>query len=518
MKRMIALLIACLMLLSFTACRASSASGGSAGEAMNAINIGCPIEADSLDPYATKGTYAMAVKNAIYERLVKEDEEGNIEGLLAESWTLSEDGMALTFKLRSGVNFHNGQELTAEDVLFSFRDQWLTSTQGASENVFDFANMSINGDFEVVIPLFAPTSNALYKLANEPYYIMNKEFVEEIGDQISVSTCGTGPYCLDVWKQGDVITLTRNKSYWGSQPQFETVNFKLIPENAQRETMLELGELDLSFEPDFTDVERVINQEVTGLKYIQFPSSECYILYFNYNHEIWNNLALRQAVTVALDKAAIARACFGETLGVAATSSVSSGLKYYANVDDGTYDYDVEKAKEYLAQAGYAPGELTLELYLDTSSVRATMAQIIKNQLEQIGINVNITALEGATFGPLCIEEGQVQDMMLMGNGSNTGEAYGSLYREITTNLPDYDKSSVNSEFDSISDKVLEGVHATTEELAAAAYEEAQREIYEKVVYVPILEFPCVVICGDYLDNVFYYYNTFFVQDITSSK
>lgn len=353
----------------------------------------------------------------IYDRLVdiEVDDAGNssIVPNLAESWDISADGLEYTFHLRQGVKFHNGNDFTAEDVLYTF-DRMLT-TDGAVNTEFidqikganellegtatELEGVEVIDDYTIKVTLKEPFAGFLACISTPGVSIYDSEATEAAGDQFGMDptvTIGTGPFKFSSWTFNDQLVLTRNDDYWKGASALPGVVVKIIPDTETQTMMFESGELDiidLDFVTDAIDrfTETYPDQIVSG------PRVGTTYFTMNFNIEPFNDVKVRQAVQMSIDRQAILDALYGGR-GQVEQGIFPHGLIGF-NGSQTVIEYNPEEAKALLAEAGYADG-FTMEIAADSSaSDTVTMAlEIIKAQLEEVGINAEIKNYDQSTW------------------------------------------------------------------------------------------------------------------------
>ena len=376
----------------------TSTTAASASEVTDAT-IGLQLEPPTLDLTASPAAaIPQVLLYNVYETLVRLQADGSITGLLAESWEVSDDALTYTFSLRDGVSFHNGDPLTAEDVVFSIenvlREEEVENDDGelALQTVHPFAatfepieSVTAIDDLTVEVILTQPSANLLFFMTQGQGVILNQNVLEDIAN----SAVGTGPFTFGSWTVGDNIVIDRNDSYWGDAAKLETVTFQYIADpNALNNAMLS-DQLDLVAGVSAPELLEAFEADdrfevLTGLTYGETTLS------LNGRRAPFDNVLVRQAVSHAVDRQAVidlAYAGYGTPIG-----SFSTPLDPWFKDLTGVYPYDPERAKELLAEAGAT--DITVEMVLPPPSYAARGGEIIANQLEQVGINVNITNVE----------------------------------------------------------------------------------------------------------------------------
>lgn len=441
MKKKLSLLLAAAMTagLVLTGC-GGSGSGGAAGSTEQTTAAGAAgqettAQGSSSASVDTTGFLAVAnvsdVQTAdvqktskdyqiplnIYDRLVDiqvaEDGTSSVEPSLAESWEISDDGLVYTFHLRKDVKFHNGNDLTAEDVAYTFNrlltvegatnTEFIDQIKGAAE-LYDgtadkLEGMEVVDDYTFKVTLKEAYSGFLACLSAPGVSIYDSEATEAAGDQFGLDpavTVGTGPFKFSSWTLNDQIVLVANEDYWRGASKLPGIVIKVVPDTETQTMMFESGELDLidlDFVQDAVDhfMEAYPDQIVSG------PRVGITYFTMNQNKEPFNDVKVRKAVQMSIDRQAILDALYGGR-GDVENGIFPHGLIGF-NPDLPAINYDPEAARALLTEAGYADG-FTMEIGADGSaSDTVTMAlEIIKDQLAEVGINAEIKNYDESTW------------------------------------------------------------------------------------------------------------------------
>ena len=493
-KRTIALLLSVIMLLACVGCgNAASQSTNKDGTATSTapvkdtLVISIEQEGNDFDPM--NSGVAMSTSGVIrnvYEGLVRCNPDGTVRPALAKEWTWAKDGLSISFKLREGVKFTNGETLTADDVIYSLKDRYPTSSTGKSEVIFDFPKMTKVSDSEVVIPLKKNASDALNLLTQQKYSIMNKKAVDAAGSLAGSKPVGTGPYTLSQWVQGDKMILTANDNYWGGKAKIKTITIRIIKEASQAQIELESGNVDAVITGGNSDVIRVQKGEVKGIKSVPIFNG-VNALQFNFKKDFANNVLVRQALNYAIDRNAIAQ---GDSSGLNKPvwqPGIPTHPCYIQDyVTKPPYEYNPEKAKALLAQAGYGNG-LTLELYSDVGAGAISDGQLLKNMFAKVGVTLNLHALEAGTFVPIALK-GEENDVLLsIGIGDNSGSIL-QRFRSASDPKysPDFDQSSKSTVYSEIFKKFSEAEATLDQAKAIDIMKECGKMEVEQALTVPL--------------------------------
>ncbi|MCB1330122.1 MAG: ABC transporter substrate-binding protein [Maritimibacter sp.] len=328
---------------------------------------------------------------------------------LAEDYTISEDGMTFTFKLREGVTFHNGREMTAEDVKYSLDRVTNPETQSPGAGFFgsiegydamaageatELSGVTVIDPYTIEIKLSRPDATFLHVMAINFSSVVPKEVVEEYGPDFGKHPVGTGAFSLADWTLGQSLTFARNENYWHEGvPKLDQITFEIGLEPIVALLRLQQGQADIpgdgippakflevTEDPAFADFVIEGGQLHTG--YITM----------NVNMPPFDNVLVRQAVNMAIDKDRAVRIINGRA--VPANQPLPPTMPGYAPDYEG-YPFDPEAAKALLAEAGFPDGFET-ELYVYNTDPNPRLAQSFQQDLAAIGITAEIRALAQA--------------------------------------------------------------------------------------------------------------------------
>ncbi|WP_299617155.1 ABC transporter substrate-binding protein [Pelagibius sp.] len=365
------------------------------------LNIGmASADAGKLDPHVATTTPDKGLLHWMFNGLVRikpgQASPAFIEADLAESWEASDDGLVWTFNLRQGVQCHGEYgELDANDVVFSLKRAANNDTSGFANDFKAFSSIEATGDYEVKITLSEPVPSLLGLLV--PYHggnIVCQDAVEALGDQFQRSPIGTGPFMFAEYQPQQYVKLVANEDYFRGAPKIKEIYYRYIPSDASRDLAFQSGEIDMIYgKQDQTWVERI--KGVPGTTVTVMEPGEMSVIHLNMTMPPLDNKLVRQAVAHAIDRNAMVQ-FKGESVTRGAVSPVPEGYLGYTN-EVPTYDYNVDKAKELLAQAGFADG-VTLKAIHTTLPGMLTTIEAVQALLKQANINLEIEPVEHATF------------------------------------------------------------------------------------------------------------------------
>lgn len=357
--------------------------------------IGCEAEPYSLSPLESTGAPSARIRRLICEGLFEINEAGEYVPLLATEWKW-EDDVTLVFYLREGVKFSDGTPFTADDVIFTL-ENGMNSAAGSFFTPYVDHTEKVD-DYTVKIVFNQVTSMCFDKFESQHFPIYNQAAYEKDGNQFAYNLIGTGPYVLKNWTTGESLTLERNPDYWGEAPKIENVVFRFITESSQRTVELETGGIDLNVSVTADDVEYFENNsyrinEAAGQFMVE--------LYYNMAEEVRpspvQDVRVRQAIAYALDTDGLVATYYGGR-GSAPNSNVNPAYSgVYEPGAETLYAENLEKAKELLAEAGYADGFKLICLSDDTQQYQ-DLTEILQASLQPLGIEVEILIRNSTTW------------------------------------------------------------------------------------------------------------------------
>ena len=475
MKKIMSLLLALVMVLALLAgCGSKPSNDGQGGApgTRDSLTVAVTAEPKSLDAHGANDSTSTMIKHLVYDTLLKKAEDGSASPGLVESWEY-EDDLTLNLHIRQGVKFHNGEVLDANDILYNIKraqgsdfTNWIVST-------VDLEQSKVVDENTLQLKLTKPTGALLSQLCF--LYIVDEQTIENGGD-MEETPIGTGPFVFDQWYRGDRIDLKTNTGYWGTVAPFNTLVMRVIGESSSRAMEIESGGVDIAINIASNDMANLeANPEVSLMKKAGYSNS---FIGLNCSLEPFNNKALRQAINYALDREAIVSAVYNGT-GSVANGPIAPTIWGYDPSLKG-YEFDIEKAKALMAEAGY-PNGFEVTLTISDSQERVDIAEMVQNQLGKIGITVTVEPLENATYLDRIIA-GSCQ-MFILGWVTNTGDADYGMYEPFYTGQPTWCNTAIygNPEVDKLLDI---GQQSTDSDVRYDAYCQAQQLIVEDAPWV----------------------------------
>lgn len=377
------------------------------GDTLIEASIGEP---SNLLPVLASDSASSDINGLVYSGMVRYDKNFVLEGDLAESWDISADGRTITFHLRDGVTWHDGQPLTSADVLFTYQLYVDPNTPTSYAEAYRQVTSATAPDpLTFVVSYEKPYAPALasWGVAILPKHLL--EGVEITKSPLSRQPVGTGPYLFKEWKSGEKIVLEANPNYYEGRPYIKRVVYRVIPDQSTQFLELQSGGLDYmgltpiqySTQTDTIAFKRHFNK----YRYLSFSYT-----YLGYNLErpLFRDRRVRQALTHAINKQEIIDGVL-LGLGQPATGPYKPDTWVYQQ-DVKRYPYDPERARALLAEAGWSDsdGDGILDKHGTPFSftivtnqgndLRAKTGEIIQRRFREIGVEVKLRVIEWASF------------------------------------------------------------------------------------------------------------------------
>lgn len=397
----------------------------------------------SLDPaHATDGE-SYYVSEAVYDKLAMfKYGSTEIEPGLAESWDISDDGLTYTFHLRKDVHFaptkfyKESPEFTSADVVFSFKRQFdpenpYNKVGGAFKywSAMDMNNIVDDvvavDKYTVKITLKKKEAPFIANLAMEFASILSKDYADSLlaagqEDELAKKPVGTGAFVFQKWLKDDKIIFTANKNYWGGKPHIDKLIFKVIPNNSVRAAELKAGSIHVMDQPNPAEVKGL--EDDPKFTVVKQEGLNVGFLAFNTEKKPFDNKKVRQALSHAINTQGIVDSIY-EGLGIVATNPIPPTMWSY-NKNLKGYDYDVEKAKKLLAEAGYPDGFETtiwaMPVPRPYNPNGRKVAEAMQADLAKVGVKAEIVSYDWGTY----LKKGSngEHEMILLGWSGDNGD------------------------------------------------------------------------------------------------
>lgn len=408
-KRFLALFL-CLLLVAGLASGCGNSSAGQGGDktaSKQIITIPLP-DFESMDPQMGTSAEVCTTSIQMFSRLFKFEESGELApDILTSMPTVSPDGLVYSFELKPGIKFSDGEVLKSSDVKFTFERMFLPETKaingwvidmikGAADmedgKTKDLAGFKIIDDTKFEITLDKPYASFTQCLATPYTSIFPEKACREAGADWGRQPIGSGPYMLKSWTKGEELILVRNPDFWDGPTKIDEIDFKVIDDPTTQELEFKNGNLDMinisndkiaEFKNDPSVVLATLEILHTGF------------LMFNVNNEYLKDVRVRQAISMAVDRVKLCQTVLSGAAEPAYTFLCKGLIGYDENAN---IEYNPEKAKELLKEAGYSNG-FSIDIYqTQDSKASLKLNTALQGSLAEIGIKLNIIQIDEGSW------------------------------------------------------------------------------------------------------------------------
>lgn len=474
-----------ILVLFTTACNNSSEESGDGTEGTDESEDTVLIVANGADPVtfdiqATNDQATARVARQIYDTLIIQTNDLELVPGLATEWEEVEENI-YEFTLREDVTFHNGEPFTASDVEYTLRRAVDSPTIGHIVGSIDPDTIEVIDEHTIRVGTSDTFGPFLTHLAHPAVGILNEAAVEDAGEDYGVTTVvGTGPFEFQEWVTGSHVTATRYDDYWGEPAGVGSIEFRTISDPSVRLIELESGAIHIAYDIAPSDIPAVEDNDELTL--VDTPNLGAEYLGLSvYNDTPLRELGVRQAIAHAIDVEAIIDTVYMD-VGEQMTGPINE-LVFGYNDDLEAIPYDLDLARELLADAGYPDGGFTLSLYVgDNSQERIRVSQIVSEALSQIGITVEVVQMEWGAF--LDATDVGEPDMFLLGWTTVTTDADYGLYPLFHSDSFGEAGNSTFYENERVDELLDLGRYTSDQDERLGYYQEAQEIIAEEVPWV----------------------------------
>ncbi len=371
------------------------------------LNIAFSAEPPSCNPLISGQGVAMYSTVYMFDTLLQYNSKtSELIPWLATEWNWIEDTV-LRVKVRDDVYSHAGDHYTANDTLYSL--QWGNDCAALAtyvSSVIDIDRCKVVDDYTIDIAVKSPNPFFVYELARICYIQVVGKTVEDMGGRDSTAVMdandySTGPYGITSWEKGQVMHTARNDNWWNKvTPYYAGIDVYYVTDGSTRAMGIEAGDYDFDGEATLSLVFDAMDDDSDAINGYVSETYSMMNFVFNSNHEIFQNKALRQAISLAVNYDAVNTIVFGGK-AIPATSIIAHSLAWYYAADPGEEEYchnDVEAAKAKLVEAGYPNGFTFDMIYHGGNQSVIKAAEVIQSNLKEAGITCNCSPLEPAVF------------------------------------------------------------------------------------------------------------------------
>lgn len=368
----------------------ADASDAPAAGSGGTLRVAHPTAPSALDPMQGNSGFDHIYIYPIFDTLVNWtfDTLEPIPGL-AESWEFT-DPTTLMMTLREDVMFHDDTPFNAEAVKYNLDRAMTSEFSNIAGDLASVETVEVISDYVVQLNLLNPDTALPLILSDRAGMMVSPTAAEAAGADFSLAPVGSGPFVFDEWLTGDVVTMNRNDSYWGEAPSLDRIEFSIMTDADTRLNAVLSGEQDFAMTVNPQDLERV--EATEGVTASVSPGLYHDELYLNKTRPPFDDVRVRQAFNYAIDRAALNEA---KQFGAGQEAWLPLPPEHWAFPEElvPSYPYDPEKARELLAEAGYADG-LSFTVVGWSNAVDIRHAEIIQSQLNEVGMTMEVTATE----------------------------------------------------------------------------------------------------------------------------
>lgn len=442
----------------------------------------------TLDPYDANDTLSQAVAKSFYQGLFGLDKDMKLQNVLAESYTVSDDGLVYTIKLRQGVKFQDGTDFNAEAVKANLDRASNADNKLKRYNLYkNIAKTDAVDASTVKITLKEPFSAFINILAHPATAMISPKALAQYGKEIGFHPVGTGPYSLETWNQTDFVKVKKNPDYWQKGlPKLDSITWRPVVDNNTRAAMLQTGEAQFAFPIPYEQA--ALLEKNSKLELVASPSIMQRYISLNVTQKPFDNPKVREAINYAINRQALVKVAFAG-YATPATGIVPPTLAYAQSYP--AWKYDPAKARELLKEAGFPNGFSTTLWSSHNHSTAQKVLQFTQQQLAQVGIKAQLTAMDAGQRAAEVEAKGQKESgvrMFYTGWSASTGEADWALSPLFASQ--NWPPTLFNTAFYSnpqVDKDLVDALKTTNSEEKARLYKDAQDTIWKESPWVPLV-------------------------------
>ena len=452
--------------------------------AQETVVIAQQLEQGSLNPADNRGLSDNTVGRVLFEGLVGFDQNLELVPELATEWDINDEATQITFTLREGVSFHDGTPFNAEEVKYYF--DWATDADNplagrAASLLGDIDSVEVVDDLTVRFNLNQPNGAMIFNFVTANARIISSTAIKTYGEDIDRNPVGTGPFKFKEWADGQYILVEAFEDYWGEPAKVDQIEFRVVNNDATRIALLQTGEAHF--------IEMVPPPLVAALEanpdLVVDATESVFARIFPMNTQIepFNDVRVRQALNHAIDREQLVQVAL-QGYGTALTSVMPEAV--FGHTPQTPYEYDLEKAKQLLTEAGYPDGFTTGVLTFNSDEF-STVGQILQQMLSQVGVTLELQPTERGALVERIFKPFEETDLeaSLVGASTTTADADRAFRASFTTSAwpPDSNNWSFysNEEVDALVD---EASQIGDQDRRAELYAQAQAIVWEEAPWI----------------------------------
>lgn len=441
------------------------------------LRVGTLQAANTFDPLNSELDIAI---DLVYDTILKRDPDTyEVVPNIASEWNWDDD-TTLRLTIRDDVYFSNGEKLTPEDVLYTLwrtvnvNDQY---TASMSYSDINWDESKVDGQ-DVIVKYDRINAVAVDDLTRRFTAVLCESYVESTdAEAFWDAPVGSGAYTLVENVDGSHSSYVRNDDYWDELPEAKEITITYYGEASTMYIDLETGAIDMAINLASNDADRLVNGEAEGIEYLMVPTYDMIFVGLPEYVEAYEDIRVRQAIAYGLDVPAITKALYGN-LAEPATSTLISGLPYHEDL--GYYEYNTEKAKELLSEAGYAEGDLTFRLIAPQTPANQKLGEILQAYMADIGINISVEIYEFPVAIPMLMNnECEFGANALNGTMADAADIYSQHAITCTNGVTASSDEMLNG-------LIEEGLSTRDEQARQEIYSEIQQWDYDNCRWIPL--------------------------------
>lgn len=451
-----------------------------------ALRFGVRKNLETFNPFIRIQSINHRVRSLIYENLLAVDQDLNPIPGLARSWNISTDGLVYTFMLRPGVKFHNGKPLSPADIQWSIEYAQNPKNRAAGQpDLMIIDKIDAPKPDQLRIRLKSPFAAFLSSLAGIHMFPVVAKDSLQTGDngRDALSAPGTGPFRFAEWKEGQELQLAKHDAYWQKGfPYLDAIRFIVVPTETVRTTAVRVGDLEAAEEIAGEQIMRIREGKVPGVRVVIAPAGTTRRVAINHCRPPFNNLKVRQALALALDKQEIIDGAYWG-LGTPTSQRLYKGSKWFIS-ELPERKQDLARARSLLAEAGYPNG---LKANIDGTLGVETELQIIQSQAKKVGIELTIMMRDAASASAAGAKGERLLYLSAANVASDPDITYYSYYHTPSSEAVDFSGRTPPCYTNVHVDRLLEDARKTID------FQE-RRRMYKEIISIFNEELPDILI------------------------